>query len=291
MKTTISSSKLKACIDTFGAEMHSICDMNGMEYIWQANPDVWPRHAPVLFPFISNTVSNKYYYEGNEYSMANHGFARDTEFELLFSKDDTAEYVLKASSETLAQYPFKFELFVNYHLVENQMKVTYTVSNADDKDMYFFIGGHPAFRCPIAPNENYEDYYVEFECAETITQPRNDGSVVTIMSDSKKLPLTHDLFDHDSFLKDAPASTWFALKSKLSDYTVRVDFDNGGCVTIWASWFPDREKTEQVEFVCLEPFSSVPVNRDLEEDITKMGHAIRLGTGQKHSFSYTITIG
>ena len=41
---------LTAFIDDSGAELISLKDNNGSEYIWTAE-DVWKRHAPVLFPF------------------------------------------------------------------------------------------------------------------------------------------------------------------------------------------------------------------------------------------------
>ena len=33
--------------------------------------------------------------------------------------------------------------------------------------MPFFVGGHPAFNCPIVAGDDYTDYYVEFEKEET----------------------------------------------------------------------------------------------------------------------------
>ena len=32
--------------------------------------------------------------------------------------------------------------------------------------MYFSIGGHPAFKCPVFKNEDYNDYTLEFEHLE-----------------------------------------------------------------------------------------------------------------------------
>ena len=291
MQTTISSSKLKAVINTFGAELHSLCDHNDTEYIWQANPAIWGRHAPVLFPFICNTASKKYTYNDKEYSLSNHGFARDSEFELLFSKDNCAEYLLKSNDETLKIYPFEFELYVNYQINENELKTKFTVKNTDNKDIYFFIGGHPAFKCPITSSDNFGDYNVEYEYPETITQNLNDGTIMTILDDSKKIAISHNLFANDVFMKEKPKSSWIALKSKTSDYKITLHFDNGGCIAVWSAWFDDEDKTKQAEFVCLEPWSSVPVYCDNEEDIAKMPHAIKLSANGSYDFSYTITIG
>ena len=80
MLYTISSDKLKAKISDDGAELCSLTDYNGTEYIWQADPAIWKRHAPILFPFICNTASKKYTVNGSEYALSNHGFARDSVF-------------------------------------------------------------------------------------------------------------------------------------------------------------------------------------------------------------------
>ena len=105
MLTAISSDILKVTIDSFGAELHSIKDCNDTEYLWQADEKVWKRHAPVLFPFICNTASKKYTVDGKEYALSNHGFARDSEFELLYAKESSAEFYLGHSDETLKIYP------------------------------------------------------------------------------------------------------------------------------------------------------------------------------------------
>lgn len=291
MQTVISSDILKVKIDSFGAELHSIKDYNDTEYLWQADERVWKRHAPVLFPFVCNTASGKYTVEGKEYSLSNHGFARDSEFELLFSKESSAEFYLGYSDDTLKRYPYKFGLYVNYALDGGKLKITYTAENKDDNDIFFFIGGHPAFRCPVSPRESFSDYTVVYEKNERIVQSRSDGSEAVILNDGNKIPVSHELFAHDVFMKSRPESSWIALVSKSHDYKVKLHFDNKGCIAVWSSWFEDRDRTEAAQFVCLEPWSSAPVYCDNEEELTKMPSAVRLSPSEKYAFSFTIEIG
>ncbi len=287
MQTTISTERIKATIDSFGAELHSL-KLGDTEYLWQAEPTVWKRHAPVLFPFICNTDSKKYYYDGNEYRLSNHGFARDSKFELSSSTDTEAEFVLKANDETKAIYPFDFNLFVKYAVSENKLTVTYTVKNTDSKDIYFFIGGHPAFRVPLNDDETFDDYYVEYEANENLVQEFNGKSTV-ILDNANTVQLSHELFANDVFMKDAPASSWVALANKAGR-KVKLNYDNNGCIAVWSSYFADKSLTEKAEFVCLEPWSSVPVYCDKEEDITKMSHAIKLAPENEHVFTYSIEL-
>ena len=50
---SIKSNELTVAVKSFGAELASVKDNTGKEYLWQANPDVWPNQAPVLFPIVS----------------------------------------------------------------------------------------------------------------------------------------------------------------------------------------------------------------------------------------------
>lgn len=287
MQTTISNEKINAVIDSFGAELHSL-KLGSTEYLWQAEPTVWKRHAPVLFPFICNTDSKKYYYNGNEFSLSNHGFARDSEFELVSSTDTEAEFVLKTTDATKAIYPFDFNLFVKYAVSDNKLAVTYIVKNTDDKDIFFFIGGHPAFRVPLNSDEGFDDYYVEYEANEKLVQEFNGKSTV-ILDNTNTVQLNHELFANDVFMKDAPNSSWVAIANK-SGRRVKLNYDKNGCIAVWSSYFADKELTEKAEFVCLEPWSSVPVYCDKEEDITKMPHAIKLAPANEYVFTYSIEL-
>ncbi|MDE6600507.1 MAG: aldose 1-epimerase family protein, partial [Oscillospiraceae bacterium] len=223
------------------------------------------------------------------YSLANHGFARDIEFELSSSDDKSAEFLLKSSAETLKLYPFDFELRIRYGLSENKLDVSYSVKNTDKKDMYFFIGGHPAFNVPMG-GEDYDDYFVEYEKPETIIQEFK-GKTTVIADNTAKVPLSHELFANDVFMKDAPNSSWIALVSEKSGRKIKLNYDPKGCIAVWSSYFEDKAVTEQAKFVCLEPWSSVPVYCDKEEDITKMSHAIRLAPEKEYVFEYSIEVG
>ena len=62
-----------------GAELSRVWDREaGCERLWGADPTVWNRHAPILFPFVGKVIDGKYRVNGREYEMkTQHGFARD----------------------------------------------------------------------------------------------------------------------------------------------------------------------------------------------------------------------
>ena len=110
-----------------GAELQSITDNNGREYLWQADPDFWPRHSPILFPIVCSVNNDTYTVDGKQYHLPRHGFARDTEFTLVRQSKDRVTYALHDSEETLKVYPYHFNLAISYRLDGNKVVVTWHV--------------------------------------------------------------------------------------------------------------------------------------------------------------------
>jgi len=52
MTYTLENEQSRVTIQSSGAELSSFIrkDLDNLEYIWEADPAVWARHAPVLFP-------------------------------------------------------------------------------------------------------------------------------------------------------------------------------------------------------------------------------------------------
>ena len=129
------------------------------EYLWQADPKFWGRTSPVLFPIVGNYAQKQSVYEGKTYTLSQHGFARDMEFDLESQTEEEIWFVLKDTESTLEKYPFHFILKVGYRLSGRQVEVMWKVENPNDKKMYFSIGGHPAFNCPLKEGEKQELFF------------------------------------------------------------------------------------------------------------------------------------
>ena len=63
----------KATINLKGAEVTSVINNAGVEFMWQANPQIWPRTAPVLFPIVGKLRNNTYNINGNTHQLNQHG--------------------------------------------------------------------------------------------------------------------------------------------------------------------------------------------------------------------------
>lgn len=268
--------------DTFGAEMHSL-KHGSLEYLWQCG-DAWKRYAPILFPFISSPKERKYLVNGKEYSMkANHGFARDMEFELKQHSADELVFELKANEETKSQYPFDFILLVTYKLLKNGVEIQHKVLNTGISPMYFYLGGHPAFNCPIDEG-TFTDYEVVYEKPENLKH--QNGKQIQNVSENRIIPLTRALFDNDAIILDHPNSKAITLRSEKSAHSVTVEFPESDAIAVWSPTGDDL-----AAFVCLESWTSVPVDFDNDEaELEKKKHAIKLDAGKEYRYSYRIVL-
>ena len=69
-----------------------------------------------FFHLLEKSVDGKYRYEGKEYNISSHGFARDMDFEPVLCDMDECTYVLKDTPGTMEKYPFHFELEITHRL-------------------------------------------------------------------------------------------------------------------------------------------------------------------------------
>ncbi|MBR1422832.1 MAG: aldose 1-epimerase family protein [Ruminococcus sp.] len=276
--------KMKISADENGAELHSL-NFEGREYLWQCGK-AWERYAPILFPFICSPKDRTYMADGKEYKMkGNHGFARDSVFTLKEKSENSLSFILTQNEETLAQYPYKFELTVTYEVEGNAVTVINKVKNTDDRDIYFYIGGHPAFNAPLSEGESFEDYYVEYADQEKITQKVN-GETITVLDHEKRIDMKRSVFDNDALILANPNSKSVSLRSKKNAHSVTVEFPMSECIAVWSPTGDDN-----ATFVCLEPWTSVPTYYD--DDFFKLEnkpHAISLEPGAEYEYRYRIVL-
>lgn len=285
MLYTVYNDKISISADTYGAELHSI-KMGNTEYLWQCG-DSWKRYAPVLFPFVCNATSKKYIADGVEYTMpTNHGFARDSEFKYSSRDEDSITFELTDSAETLKCYPYKFRFVVKYTIDGNKVIVENRVYNNDNRPMYFYLGSHPAFNCPLDEKGDFSDYKVVYEKDETIVQSLPDGKERTIIENTNSYNISRELFDFDVILKDKPNSKSITLCSDKTDKKVTVNFPQSDCIAVWSPTGDNNAK-----FVCLEAWTSVPVYFDDEyPEIEKKPHAIKLNPQGEYVYKYEIVV-
>lgn len=251
MKHNLSNGQLDITVSEQGAELHSLRKTGSEEeYMWTADPGWWPRHAPVLFPVVGKLNDDTFRYGGKEHTLTQHGFARDERF-ALSSRTDTALTFTLEEREGRPDFPFPYRLDIAYALEGNTLRITYTVSNPGNRDLYFSIGAHPGFRVPFSQGESFEDYVIDFEVPETADRLLISGSLFSgktapLLQGESCLPLSYDLFLQDAVvLKDLRSET-VTLRSRKSDYRLRFRFPGFPLLGIWTK--------RGAPFLCLEPW-------------------------------------
>lgn len=220
MNYIIENEAVKISVADMGAELMSlILKSDHTEYLWQGDEKYWAGRATNLFPICGRLTDGKYIYQGEEYEMVLHGFAKKSIFSVVEQKKDSITFSLRANEETLKIYPFDFELFITYTLYANTVRESYRVINHGLETMYFALGAHPGFRLPLEANCSFEDYFIEFAeetpVKELVMEAcyMTDETVPAEMKDGKIIELKHNLFDNDAvFMQDI--SKRVTLKAK-----------------------------------------------------------------------------
>lgn len=256
MNHTITNDTLTVTIAEKGAELqHIINNSTGIDYMWNADPAFWSKKSPVLFPIVGGLLDNTYTYEGNTYHLNRHGFAREAPFTVTAKGNDHISFSITNTDETLKNYPFRFSFTVTYTLAGNAVNVTYSVHNIDKKPMWFSVGGHPAFKVPVAEGTTFTDYYLEFSQTETAGRwPLSPGGQVEtyttpVLENSNTLPLTKELFYRDALVFKHLQSTSISIKSKATPHGLTVTFNGFPYMGIW--------NFKDADFVCIEPWCGI----------------------------------
>ena len=130
MQYSIENEILRLTVDTHGAEPVSVLHKpTGAELLWQGDPAVWGRHAPILFPYTGKLTGGKMIAKGKEYAGGQHGFARDVEHAMTRHADNLLEFELHANAETLPKWPYAFVLRSTFTLEGETVHHTLTVEN------------------------------------------------------------------------------------------------------------------------------------------------------------------
>ena len=287
---SLENEKIKITASEHGGELHSITGKKeGTEYLWNGNPEYWKYHAPHLFPIIGKLKDSKYRVDGKEYELPSHGLARISQFTLLSQSNESITFELKFSDKSLEVYPYKFSLQVTYTIKENSVKVSYKVINLDDKKIYFSIGAHPAFMCPIEKTEILEDYYLKFNERENSSIMCFDKNTYfthekkDYLTNSDVIELKKDIFKDDALVFDDLKSNKITIKSKNHNKSLSVEFDGFPYMGIWAP-------ADGAPFVCIEPWFGHADYGDFNGDFKDKEGIMFLEEGKEFNCSYIISI-
>ncbi|MDR2517753.1 MAG: hypothetical protein LBC88_10295 [Spirochaetaceae bacterium] len=298
MKAEISNGQIAFAVETFGAEPWKLgfCGEN-LNYIWRPRDD--PERSggtSLCFPLLGAVPGGKYRLDNKEYEMETHGFAQRHDFAVVEKRGDALLLEINETPETLARFPFSFRFQVFHQVEDRTLKTEYRVKNKDPREMFFSVGGHPRFSCPVTSGADtgtlrFSDYSIVFDKPEP---PENIiksyGPLETIRKfygpDKKTVGLDYGLFENGCFCYNRARGRLVTLKSEKDPRSVAMMINGNAYFQLWTS--PGSP------FIAMEPWygsiTALPPNPQLDNDWRKRPGTIRLPPGGEYTASYDITI-
>lgn len=280
---TISDGKIRASINTLGAELCSLT-YSGEEYMWRG--DIWPSHAPVLFPICGRLVDGKYEHSGKEYAMRIHGFAKSSEF--IPEELGDARLVLSLASNfaTLEVYPFDFKVYAIYEIKDDALHFDFKVENKGDVTMPFMFGWHPAFA--LWGEGDIGSFSLDFGDTTCLTHHLLtetkfvSGAMEAYPIEGGIYPLNEEeLYSQDTLIFSDTEGVCRLYREGDEREVELAWSDNLPYLAIW-KW-PKSE----ARYLCLEPWSGIPGD-GVTPEVLKKKVVVQLDSGCSETFSYTV---
>ncbi|MBC2667501.1 aldose 1-epimerase family protein [Novosphingobium flavum] len=285
---TIASERLTARINPLGAELWSLCDADGREYMTDADPAFWTGHAPLLFPVVGALRHGCYRIGERTYQLSKHGFARTSRFDLTETGADFARFCLMDSEETRAVYPFPFVLTVEYRAEGDVLREVVTVSNRGAAAMWFSLGFHPAFAWPLPGGAGKADHRVIFAEDEPAPVRRIDPASGLVLPDPEPSPALGRVLAPTAAVFEPDVVIWDRLASRSASFGA----ERGGRVELG---FPDTPmlgiwQKPGAAYLCIEPWQGIADPEGWEGDFRFKPGVVELDPGASRSFRMDVRL-
>jgi galactose mutarotase-like enzyme len=286
-RVKLGSGDLSVVVKAEGAELASLKDAAGREFLWQAEA-AWPRHSPVLFPFVGRLRDDTLRIGHEVYPMGQHGFARDSRFELVEQGNAACRFLLVDNAATRAVFPFGFRLEVAYALHGASLTVTTTVANPNEGTLPFSLGAHPAFRWPLPGAGGKAAHRIEFEQDESGPVWRLDDNGLIdatpqpLPVHGRNLGLREDLFRPSAMILLNPASRRLRYTAQGAP-ALEVSWQGFSHLGLWMK--------PGADFLCIEPWAGYADPAQFWGDIWAKPGMEMLGAGESRRYMWRVTVG
>ena len=251
MIITISNSKISASINSIGAELIRL-EKDNKNYIWTVDETYWNKTSPILFPIVGRLKNDSYSINNTTFELPRHGFARNYDFQIVNQTENSVVFQLESNSETLKNYPFDFQLQLEYLLEDNTLKMNYSVVNKSNETMPFSIGAHPAF----AIDNNFPDYSLRFNkddkfISYELENEQFNNSFKEISAVNNTISLDYSLFEKDALVFKHLNSNELTLLENGKE-VLSVQFEGFPYLGIWTK--------PNAPYLCIEPWCGLADN-------------------------------
>lgn len=284
---TIASSALTATIAPLGAELRSLTDARGHDYLWHGDPAWWSGRAPLLFPVVGRLSRDTLRLGDARYPMPRHGFARHQRFNLIDQGAAHVLFRLRDGPATHAAYPFAFELDAAYAIEGAALRTTVTIRNTGTPPLPASFGFHPAFAWPLPGAVSRAGHTIAFACDEparlhevTAEGLVGDATRPTPLA-GRTLALHDALFEHDALV-------WTDLASRGVCYAgpggaaLDIAFPDSPDLGIWTK--------PGAPFVCVEPWAGCADPPGYTGDFRERRGVFSIAPGETRSFRMTVAV-
>jgi galactose mutarotase-like enzyme len=284
---TVSSGALTAQINPLGAELSTLRDPSGRELLWDGNPTFWNGRAPLLFPIVGSLAGGAYRLLGKTYALSRHGFARGKPFEVVTASAAQALLHLRADDQTLAVYPFYFQLQVRFAIKGSTLMVTTSVRNDGNAPMPASFGYHPAFRWPLPFGAARALHTIEFDLEEPEPIRRLDaaGLVTPIRyptpTHARRLLLDDTLFKDDVVIFDAIRSQGLSYGADTGP-RLTLQFPDTPYLGLWSK--------PGAPFICIEPWHGMADPTGFTGDFTEKPGVFVVPPGAQRELKMQVTL-
>ena len=287
MEYTLKYGEMTAVCCDIGAELISFRDENGKEYVWQAEPDIWAEHNPVLFPVVGRTINNSVKINGKPYNIGLHGFASKKKFKAVAENECSVMFVLTDDADTFENYPFHFVLNVTHRVTETGYITEYFVENTGENVMPFCIGAHPGFNC----EGDFTKWSVVFEkCEDTWAYILDDRKCLSeknkehTLNGTDTIHLDHSIFDRVDTLHFKELKSESVKLINEDGKGVKVDFSGFPMLGLWTA------VNKNAPYLCIEPWHGCGAFEDETGELSDKPYCIMLKPGEYKKLSYKVTV-
>lgn len=239
MLYTIENEVLAVTASTLGGELWDIRAKGEPQVpcLWDGAAGIWPRRAPVCFPWCGAVEDGWFEAEGRRFPAGSHGFVRDLEHTLTERSAGRLGFRLDWPGDG-SRWPWAFS-FETVHALEGARLITTCAAvNQSETAMPVQMGFHPGFRCPLDPARPLTDYVVRFQLPEA-----PDGTDL--------LPLGPELFARDSLCFQGLRSAWVRLEERHTGRYLQVEPMGAPYLLLWS-------RPGIPGFLCIEPWTGYP---------------------------------
>lgn len=285
---TITSGDLTARINPLGAELWSLTDRDGREYMTDADPAFWTGHAPLLFPIVGALNGGRYRLGDAEHALPKHGFARTRRFACIAQEESQAGFRLTDDDDTRAAYPFAFALDMAFRLEGASLRMAAKVTNRGGQPMPFSFGYHPAFAWPLPGGAAKAAHRLTFAEGEPDPLRQLEAETGLVLPDPRPTPVTGRELALDARLFAADALIWDSIRSRALTYgatdgaRLDVAFPDTPMLGIW--------QKPGANYVCLEPWQGIADPLGYEGDFRDKPGVVVLPPGEERSFRMDVSV-